>query len=45
VSEGAAADLLVLDADPLRDVKVLSDPATHIKLIMKGGRLIRDQLG
>lgn len=45
VSEGAAADLLVLDADPLRDVKVLSDPATHIKLIMKGGRLVRDQLG
>jgi len=44
VVEGAAADLLVLDADPLQDVKVLSDPANHVKLIMKAGRLVRDQL-
>jgi imidazolonepropionase-like amidohydrolase len=44
ITEGAHADLLVLDADPLQDVKVLSDPAHHIKLIMKAGRVVRDEL-
>jgi imidazolonepropionase-like amidohydrolase len=44
VVEGAHADLLVLDVNPLDDVKVLSDPAIHLKLIMKAGRIVRDEL-
>jgi imidazolonepropionase-like amidohydrolase len=42
--EGAHADLLVLDVNPLDDVTVLSDPALHLKLIMKAGRIVRDEL-
>ncbi|MGC2208354.1 MAG: amidohydrolase family protein [Candidatus Dormiibacterota bacterium] len=44
VAEGAHADLLVLDVNPLDDVKVLSDPASHLKLIMKAGRIVREEL-
>lgn len=44
VVEGAHADLLVLDVNPLDDVTVLSDPALHLKLIMKAGRIVRDEL-
>jgi imidazolonepropionase-like amidohydrolase len=44
IAEGANADLLVLDANPLLDARVLSDPARNIKLIMKGGRVIRNEL-
>jgi imidazolonepropionase-like amidohydrolase len=44
VVKGAHADLLVLDANPLDDVKVLSDPGLHLKLIMKAGRIVRDEL-
>jgi imidazolonepropionase-like amidohydrolase len=44
VAEGAYADLLVLDVNPLDDVKVLSDPARHLKLIMKAGHVVRDEL-
>ncbi|MFZ0996149.1 MAG: amidohydrolase family protein [Candidatus Dormiibacterota bacterium] len=44
IVEGAHADLLVLDANPLDDIKVLSEPALHLKLIMKAGRIVRDEL-
>jgi imidazolonepropionase-like amidohydrolase len=44
VAEGAQADLLVLDANPLEDVKVLSQPERHLKLIMKAGRVVRNEL-
>lgn len=45
VVEGAHADLLVVDANPLQDVTILSQPERHLKLIMQGGRLIRNELG
>ncbi len=44
VAPGAQADLLVLDANPLDDITVLSQPDHHLKLIMKGGRVVRDEL-
>jgi len=44
ITEGALADLLVLDANPLQDVTVLSRPDRHLKLIMQGGRIVRDEL-
>jgi len=44
VTEGALADLLVVDANPLTDVKVLSDPERHLLMIMKDGRVVRDRL-
>jgi imidazolonepropionase-like amidohydrolase len=42
---GAWADLLVLDGDPLTDLGVLTDPDTHLKLIMQGGEVKADRLG
>ncbi|MGH7643009.1 MAG: amidohydrolase family protein [Candidatus Dormibacteria bacterium] len=44
VVPGARADLLVLDADPLESVQILSRPERHLKLIMKAGQVVRDLL-
>jgi imidazolonepropionase-like amidohydrolase len=37
IAPGAAADLLVLDADPLADVAVLADIAEHLDLVLQDG--------
>ena len=42
VAPGAHADLLVVDGDPLRDVAVLTHPETHLLLVLKGGRVVRE---
>ena len=42
---GAFADLLVLDADPLRDLAVFQDQGAHMAAIMQGGRFHRHRLG
>jgi imidazolonepropionase-like amidohydrolase len=42
---GAWADLLVVDGDPLADLGVLTDPDTHLKLVMQGGKVKADRLG
>ncbi|GAA1693001.1 amidohydrolase family protein [Glycomyces endophyticus] len=42
---GAAADLLVVDGDPLADLSVLTDPETHLKLVMQGGKVKAGSLG
>ena len=39
VSEGAMADLIVVNGNPLSDIKLLSEGATHIAMVMQGGRL------
>jgi imidazolonepropionase-like amidohydrolase len=44
IAPGAFADLLVVDADPLEDITVLSDPEAHLKLIMQAGRIVKDTL-
>jgi len=36
---------LVVDANPLEDVTILSRPERHLKLIMQVGRLIKNELG
>ena len=41
VSEGALADLLLVDADPLKDQSVLVGP-DHFSMIMKDGVMYRD---
>lgn len=38
VREGALADLLVLDGNPLEDISVLGDGGKHIAVIMKDGK-------
>lgn len=40
VEPGARADLLVLDADPLADLSVLTRPDTHLRAVLQGGRTV-----
>lgn len=44
VAEGALADLLVWDGDLETDLSAIADPDTHLRLIMKGGRIFKEQL-
>ncbi|MBV8411682.1 MAG: amidohydrolase family protein [Alphaproteobacteria bacterium] len=45
IAEGAHADLLVVDGDPLADLKVLLTPERNLKLVMKAGVICKDELG
>ena len=44
IREGAVADLLVVDGDPLSDVSMLEGQGEHLALIMKCGRIFKDRL-
>jgi imidazolonepropionase-like amidohydrolase len=44
ISAGAYADLLVVEGDPLRDVKVMTDPQKNLKLIMKDSVIYKNEL-
>ena len=44
IAEGARADLLVVEGDPLSDLGVLMDPQRNLKLIMKGGVVYKNEL-
>jgi imidazolonepropionase-like amidohydrolase len=44
IEDGAHADLLVVDGDPLQNIALLATPATSLKLIMKGGVIYKDVL-
>ena len=41
---GAFADLLVVDGDPLKNLKLLTDQGRHLSVIMKGGRFHKNRL-
>jgi imidazolonepropionase-like amidohydrolase len=45
IAPGAYADLLVVEGDPLSDVRVMTDPAKNLKLIMKDGVIYKNELG
>lgn len=45
IAEGALADILVWDGDPETDLGFLADPDANLRLVMKGGRVYKDQLG
>jgi imidazolonepropionase-like amidohydrolase len=45
VAPGARADLLVLDANPLDDIGVLTQPERQLRAVMKAGRFYKDELG
>ena len=44
VEEGALADLLLVDGDPIADIGLLADPAKNLAVIMKDGRIVKDTL-
>ena len=45
VAEGAFADLLVVDGNPLEDLGVLQEQGRHLPCIMKAGRMVKNTLG
>jgi imidazolonepropionase-like amidohydrolase len=44
VAEGAHADLVVVDGDPLKDLSLLTGQGRHTPAIMKAGRFVKDAL-
>lgn len=44
VEEGAFADLLLVDGDPLADIDLIDDPAKNFVVIMKDGKIHKNTL-
>lgn len=44
VEQGALADLLLVDGDPIENIELIADPAHNFVLIMKDGRIYKDTL-
>lgn len=44
VEPGALADLLLIDGDPIADIKLIADPAKNIVVIMKDGKIYKNTL-
>jgi len=44
VTEGALADLLIVDGDPLADIQLIANPAKNIVMIMKDGKIYKNTL-
>ena len=42
VEEGALADLLLVDGDPIANIRLLEDPAKNFVVIMKDGKLYKN---
>jgi imidazolonepropionase-like amidohydrolase len=44
VEEGALADLILVDGDPIENLKLVADPEKNFLLIMKDGRIVKNAL-
>ena len=44
VEEGALADLLLMDGDPLANIKLIEDPTANFRVIMKDGAIYKNTL-
>ena len=42
VEEGALADLLLVDGDPIANIKLIEDPANNFVVIMKDGHVYKN---
>ncbi|MBK7469913.1 MAG: amidohydrolase family protein [Betaproteobacteria bacterium] len=45
IAPGATADLLVVDGNPLEDLTLLQEQGRYLPLIMKAGKIHKDELG
>ena len=43
VEQGALADLLLVDGDPIANIKLIEDPDENFKVIMKDGKIYKNQ--
>ena len=44
VEQGALADLLLVDGDPLSNLQLVADPGRNFKIIMKDGKVYKNSL-
>ena len=44
IKEGALADIILVEGNPLQDISVLSEPGPNIPLIMRDGVIVKNQL-
>jgi imidazolonepropionase-like amidohydrolase len=44
VEEGAFADLLLVDGDPIANINLIAEPEQQLKIIMKDGRIYKNTL-
>jgi imidazolonepropionase-like amidohydrolase len=44
VEQGALADLLLVDGNPIADIKLVADPARNFVVIMKDGRIYKNTI-
>lgn len=44
IEQGALADLLLVDGDPIADIKLVADPAKNFLIIMKDGKVYKNTL-
>ncbi|WP_206185380.1 amidohydrolase family protein [Sphingosinicella sp. CPCC 101087] len=44
IEEGALADLLLVDGNPLQDINLVADPGRNFLVIMKDGKIYKDML-
>jgi len=44
IEEGALADLLLVDGDPIANIKLLADPGKNFVVIMKDGKIYKNTL-
>jgi len=44
IEEGALADLLLFDGNPLENIELMTDPENNLMLIMKDGVIYKNKL-
>ena len=44
IEEGALADLLLVDGNPIDNIELIADPAKNLLLIKKDGRIVKNIL-
>ena len=44
IEEGALADLILVDGDPIEAIELIADPETNFVFIMKDGRVVKNTL-
>jgi len=44
IEEGAYADLVLINGDPLKDISILAKPEANLALIMKDGKIYKNTL-
>lgn len=44
IEAGALADILVVNGDPIADIRLLEDPARNLSVVMKDGRVHKNTL-